>query len=707
MSGSGTKKIITIGWTLLALIIILHLIGVYIFAWGHYEWVRWGSISIGIVDTTPNPMNPFQYGTNDSTDLVYRFLFRGLIHYDSKQWIYQGDLATCDLADTLAITCTLQDNAIWSDGTRIKIEDVIASIDNFRKTTSNPDIKAFLDTVTTKKNGEIIEIKSKIKSSHMIEMLTYPIVKSDIISAINSGTIDTKNYIASGPYTFWEIITDREYGFDRITLIRNEKWSGLTWLDKIHFKFFRDMSSLERSKETLTIVIPPVKNESINLGPRFREYLYTNYEYFSVFLNTRSMNRILRNSLHWQIGTSFSGNIVEDHRRTDNIFPSGWPILPTNTIKWFPDILRELGYTKKSEIISRIEQTNTTIVSGELPLKTAKYWSNKGDVTTLFVQDTPDETILTWNVPKNTQSVTINWYTLKEYIPGNTTFSYRVSSLWWTLVEWKNTFILLLVLSNGKVETETLTLYISADLIKLNEYKKALQDEYYATLNTPALIANRERLKEEKLKQAQELKDEYYYNNNNQIFSIKIGYIVGPQSTEVYAKNIDKAFHLLGIKTELIPHNPKDIQALIKNDERQYDILVIGISVENSLSNIGQLFSNSEEKNGNINFSNIENRSLDSLFAELWWTTETSKIKTIEQEINKIMNSESFFMPISSPYHRIWVDRNIKGIPAIEIIPDIVSFVDVFIGTSIKENYIRNMQNKSISWFFSWIQSKL
>ncbi len=61
------------------------------------------------------------------------------------------------------------------------------------------------------------------------------------------------------------------------------------------------------------------------------------------------------------------------------------------------------------------------------------------------------------------------------------------------------------------------------------------------------------------------------------------------------------------------------------------------------------------------------------------------------------MNSESFFMPISSPYHRIWVDRNIKGIPAIEIIPDIVSFVDVFIGTSIKENYIRNMQNKSIS----------
>ena len=53
------------------------------------------------------------------------------------------------------------------------------------------------------------------------------------------------------------------------------------------------------------------------------------------------------------------------------------------------------------------------------------------------------------------------------------------------------------------------------------------------------------------------------------------------------------------------------------------------------------------------------------------------------------MNTESFCFPISSPYHRIWVDRNIKGMPQVDIIPDITSFMDVFIGTSIKENYIR------------------
>lgn len=86
-------------------------------------------------------------------------------------------------------------------------------------------MRAFLEMVTTKKNGDSIEIKSTQKNPKMIELLTYPVVKSDIIGDINSGTINTKNYITSGPYTFSEMVADKEYGFDRITLVRNEKWA--------------------------------------------------------------------------------------------------------------------------------------------------------------------------------------------------------------------------------------------------------------------------------------------------------------------------------------------------------------------------------------------------------------------------------------------------------------------------------------------------
>lgn len=713
MFGSGKQKIITTGSSILIFLITLHLIGVYIFVWGYYEWVKWGSISIGIVDTAPNPMNPFQYGKDSSTDLVYRFLFRGLVRYDIATNVYNGDLTNCDLADMTHIQCIIRDDAVWSDGTRIKSDDIIASFDTFRKSAPNSEIRLFLESVTIAKNGDIIDIKSTQKSPHMIEILTYPIIKADNIEAIRNGTVSAKNYVTSGPYIFSESALDTEYGFDRITLIRNEKWAKSTWLDKIHFKFFKDLASLERSTETLTIVIPPTKNEKLELGPRFREYQYTNFEYFSVFFNTKSMSRILRNLLHWQIWTSFGDTIAEDHRRTNTIFLSWWAILPTDNLKWFSDILRDLWYTKKIEIVSQIEQSSTT-VSGEPVFEKAKYWTNKENVTTLFVDDGKDELILTGNIPPNIESVNINGYSLQEFIPGGNTFTYKVTKSWGTLTEWKNIYTLTLKPFEWKSQnlfklnrTETLTIYATTDPVKMNEYKNQVKDAYNATQNTPAMIAARERWKIEKLKNAQELKDEYYYNNKNEIFKIKIWYVIGPQSTEFYANHIDTALRLLGVKTELIPLGPKDIQSLITSGERNYDILVIGVSVEWSLSSIGKLFLSSESKTSGVNFSNVENKTLDSLFTTLRSTTEPSKRAKIEENIEKIMNTESFFLPISSPYHRIWVDRNIKWIPKVDIIPDVASFVDIFIGTSIKENYVRNMQDKSISGFFLWIWSKL
>jgi hypothetical protein len=105
--------------------------------------------------------------------------------------------------------------------------------------------------------------------------------------------------------------------------------------------------------------------------------------------------------------------------------------------------LRELGYTKKTEILSKMELSSTT-VSGEAIYETAKYWSNKADVTTLFVTDPTKELILSGNIPANTTSVSINGYTLREFTPGNTTFAYKVTTASGTLIEGRNTYVLTL-----------------------------------------------------------------------------------------------------------------------------------------------------------------------------------------------------------------------------------------------------------------------
>ena len=237
---------------------------------------------------------------------------------------------------------------------------------------------------------------------------------------------------------------------------------------------------------------------------------------------------------------------------------------------------------------------------------------------------------------------------------------------------------------------------MSQDPIKLESYRQEVRDAYLATVNTPALIADRERKKAELIKTAQELKDEYYYNGSGSIFAIKIAYTTGPQSTELYAQSIDRALRLLGVKTDLVPYDSKAVQAMIADGSRPYDLLVIGASVDGSLSSIARLFAMSEARKGGVNFASIENKTLDSLFTELSSTTDATRIDTIEENITKIMNTESFFVPISSPYHRLWVDRNIEGIPSVDVIPDVASLVDVFAGTSIKKTYIRSTEDKSI-----------
>lgn len=89
-------------------------------------------------------MDPFSYGQDDASDLVYRFLLRGLVRYDIATGIYTGDLTNCDLTDMTIISCTLRDDAVWSDGTRIKTDDIIASIDTFRNRATSSDIKSLL-----------------------------------------------------------------------------------------------------------------------------------------------------------------------------------------------------------------------------------------------------------------------------------------------------------------------------------------------------------------------------------------------------------------------------------------------------------------------------------------------------------------------------------------------------------------------------------
>jgi hypothetical protein len=373
---------------------------------------------------------------------------------------------------------------------------------------------------------------------------------------------------------FSEQTRDAEYGNDRITLVRNPNTSGnKAWLDKIHFKFFPSASAIENAEDTLGIIIPPAKNEQLTLSERLRPYAYSTYEYFSVFFQTDRVSKSLRNTLHWQIGTSLSGVIDPSHRAVSNIFVGKASILPRGNIGNFADTMKKNGYMKRDDWVRSIDEISTTL-TGNIVYDKPRFFTNKEDSNVLFVNSASGGILLSGVFGASISSVIINGYQLKEFPIGNKKFSYRVSVEDGTLTEGKNTYLL-----EGKIGTttstgEVLTIYYSSDKDKLAVYRKEINDEYTARNNTPAIIAERERAKEEKKKTALALDPLYYYDKDGKPFALKVAYITGPQSTESYALAIEKTLKNLSIMTDLTPLDPKGLQEMIKSGKKNYDILI-------------------------------------------------------------------------------------------------------------------------------------
>jgi ABC-type transport system substrate-binding protein len=656
-----------------------------------------------MIADTPDMMQPLTYGKNPADAIVYRFLYRGLIRYSPEDNTAREDLAQCDISHIEKIVCTLKSGSKWSDNTLIKDEDVITTFQAFAATGSDQALRAtFRDTRIVAENGTIV-LYNPDRDTKVLELLTYPILRSDMIDQIRTNRLSTGSYITSGQYMFSEQTKDAEYGNDRITLVRNPNTSGnVAWFDKIHFKFFTSQSALENAEDTIGMIVPPPRNEKLTLSDRFRPYTYSTHEYFSVFFQTDRVSKSLRNMLHWQIGTSISGAIGPDHKASSNIFGNAEPLLPRGNIGNFTDTMKKNGYMKRDDWVRTIDEIPTTL-TGNIVYDKPRFFSNKEESNVLFVQSASGWILLSGVFDASVESVIINGYQLKEFAVGNKKFSYRVSAEDGTIQEGKNTYLL-----EGKTSTkwtatgEILTIYYSSDKDKLAIYKKEIDNEYTARNNTPALLAERERAKEEKKKTALALDPLYYYNKDNKPFKLKVAYITGPQSTESYATAIEKTLKNLSIMTELTPLDPKALQGMITSGQKDYDILIAWVSAGETISGIGQLFASNQAGKG-VNFSNIESEKLDTLFATLRSATTPTDIEKIHQGILTIMETESFFLPISSPVHVFYTDRNLKWVRTIPVISGPTAIYDIIEFASIRDAYVFDMANKSFAGFFGWI----
>lgn len=702
------KKTVLIVSSVLFGALFLHLLWGYIYSNGKFVWLPGGSISIGMVGTAPDIMNPLSYGTGKVEEFMFNFLFRSLIHYNSDIGIYQGDLANCDLSDLKKVTCTLRDDAVWSDNSKITPEDVIATINAFKTSTSNPQIKKFLEKVTPEITGTgQVTLSTNENSPFMVEILAYPIIRSDVIDQIKNGRFKKENYVTSWPFTFGEIFEDQEYGFTRVTLEKNPNSQKTVWLDRLSFKFFPSISGLEKWIDTVTVIIPPKWQESIKTTARFKNLTYTNYEFFWLFFHTDKLSKEIRNLLHETLGSSFQGaNLdIKNHTLLQSIFwDKSLTIVPNNTGALNIDqIMQHAGYKKKWVLLAETKNQETTY-SGNIVYPKLQYFQNGWGNEILYSDDPNANILLNGQIPASTTSVKINDYTLQEYQTGSTNFWYRISIESGSIKPGKNTYTLTLTQKNGSILQETLTLYQTTDPDEMQKYKDTVQAELLATENTTEKIAERENKKNEQITQIEWLSDGIYYNQDLKPYTLNLAYLWWQNEMETYANFIEWELRKIGILINKNALAPEDIENMIKTGEKNYDMILIGVEAPGNIARIGRVFLSSEAGNG-LNFSNIQSKNLDTSFEELRKTTDESWALAIEKKIVNYMNDMSFFLPISSPNHTVYIDRNIKWVLMPKVIPDITALAYVFDKVSIKDDYELSSEGKSFFGFFEWIRS--
>lgn len=122
-------------------------------------------------------------------------------------------------------------------------------------------------------------------------------------------------------------------------------------------------------------------------------------------------------------------------------------------------------------------------------------------------------------------------------------------------------------------------------------------------------------------------------------------------------------------------------------------MLIIGFEASGRFSRIGQIFLSSEAKKG-INFAKVESKNLDTLFASLRISYIKEKTDDLLVKIADYMQSEAFFLPISSPLHTLYIDKNLKGVKKIMTFQDITTLYSVIQKASIKEQYVLDTSNK-------------
>lgn len=708
-----------------------HLIYTYSYEWAWSEAIEWGSVSEAIIWSFPN-FNPL-VPSNDHNAYINGLLYRSLLEYSTVSWNFESDLASCDRENLLFITCNIDINAQWSDGTNISPEDIKATLNIIKETKVNPIIASLLEGSTIETWKDTITFSNTTKDINFLQVLLQPIMPAKVIERLNSDNIDGKiseiNGIYSGRFTLASISQDETVGITKITLGKNENYfENNMYIQFLILNLFRDETHFSKNRNTFNIFNDNEWIMSWSI-PRLQEHKYTLSQFVASFFN----NETLDISLRKYISNSLSREDIVGEIWNDTVEMSLNPFLSDINIDTddggfnITTFMQEQEYFKKESLLEMVLQQETQAVNEQNPIisneaqltptQTEKIQSNLSYVISPskekynFVSE--DNILIQWNVDSWVEAVYINDYRLEWFTPGDNIFYYRLLESFDSISEWENNYKIYFETNESKTFIEEFTYVYYSDSEKLNEIKSS----YFDTQNTNNNIAQQRewdtlwdsqvsdiQLSSEYI---QSLSDTLYYNTSWEAFSIDLVYTQADASMETAVQKIKSLLEANGIAVNLSVVNLWDITVKLRNESLEYDIMVLGINLGYFDSNIFPYFHSSQVQNW-YNFSNFKKLSVDILLEELKSNNlELSKRKQLEEKMLEIFRDEAIIKVFYTPKISLLVDKNIKNYNFPEYIPDSKHRYYPLLESYLTEKRVLNLQDKSVKWFIVFLVQKL
>ena len=722
-----------------------HLIYNYSYEGAESEAIEWGSISEAIIGSFPsfNPLVP----SNDHNAYINGLLYRSLLEYSTVSWNFESDLASCDRENLLYITCSVDANAIWSDGTSITPDDIRATLNIIKETKVNPIVASLLEWSVIEISDNTITFTNSTKDINFLQVLLQPILPAKVVERLDSDNIDGKfseiNGVYSGRFTLASISQDETVGITKITLGKNENYfENDMYIQFLILNLFRDETHFLKNKNSFNIFND---KEWIIAGsvPRLEDKKYTLTQFVGSFFNSETLDLELRKYISQALDRDEIINTIWD----DNVQESLNPFLSDINIDInssdfnIDDYMKSKGYFSKTNLLKNViaieeqqqqkaeEEANATqIISNEAQvtplIESSKKVQSKLSYITSPTQNrynftSEDNVLITWRVDEWVDAVYIGEYKLSWFEPWDNVFYYRLLESYDSIVEWENTYELSFEINGEKKRIEEFTYVYYTDTDKLSEVQNSFFDDVDGTefpreetendIDENSSTSSKVEIDNLNMSSSdiQWLSNSLYYNASWDPFSITLIYTQADASMEVAVQKIKDLLEESGIAVNLSVVDLWDVTVKLRNETLEYDVMVLWINLGYFDSNIFPYFHSSQVQNW-YNFANYKKLSVDILLEELKSNNlEVSKKEELEEKMLDIIKDDAIVKVFYTPKISLLVDKNIKNYNFPGFLSDSKDRYYPLLQSYLTEKRVINSDDKSIGWFFMYLIGKL